>query len=146
MQSEGCQCVTFVLDRWPEANKYMVGSGKFVSTRTGSPASFFGSQSEQSKQPLTEEIRLLSRVMTYIYFLIEIDEKHMKLSLFYLMHPANSNSHENRVFPQNIGYFGHGHFGLGHFGLGRSGLGHFGQAFFQGWTFRTILGGGYKIC
>ena len=29
------------------------------------------------------------------YFLIEIGEKDMKVSLFYLIHPTNSNSHEN---------------------------------------------------
>ena len=80
----------------------MFGSGKFVSTHTGSPASFFGSQ---SKQPLTEEICLLSETTTYIYFLIEIDEKDTKLSLFYLMHPANSNSHENRVFSRDLSAF-----------------------------------------
>ena len=59
---------------------------------------FFGSQSKQLKQPLTKEIRLLLESTTYIYFLIEIDEKGTKLSLFYMMHSANSNSHENRVF------------------------------------------------
>ena len=69
--------------------------GKIRLSRTGSSESFFGSQLKQSKQPLTEEICLLSEVTTYIYFLIEIDKKS---SLFYLMHPANINSHENRVF------------------------------------------------
>ena len=85
------QCVTFVTEWQPEADKYMVGSGKFVSTRTGSPASFLV-ESKQSKQSLTKEICLLSEA-TYISFLIEIGEKDTKLSLFYLMHPANSNSH-----------------------------------------------------
>ena len=66
---------------------------------------FFGSQSKQAKQPLTEEIHLLSEATTYIYFLIEIDEKDTKLSLFYLMHPANSNSHKNRVFSQDLSAF-----------------------------------------
>ena len=57
---------------------------------------FFGSQLKQLKQPLTEEIHLLSETTTYIYFLIEIDEKDKKVSLFYLMHPANSNSHKEK--------------------------------------------------
>ena len=50
------------------------------------------SQSKQSKQQLTKEIRLLSEATTYI--LIEIGENDMKVSLFYLIHPANSNSRE----------------------------------------------------
>ena len=33
--------------------------------------------------------------MYIIYFLIEICEKDMKMSLFYLIHPADSNLHEN---------------------------------------------------
>ena len=40
-------------------------------------------QSKQSKQPLTEEIRLLSEAMKYIYFLIEIDEKDTKSLILY---------------------------------------------------------------
>ena len=32
-----------------------------------------------------------------MYFLIEIGEKDMKVGLFYLIHPANSNSHENFI-------------------------------------------------
>ena len=39
------------------------------------PGLFFGSQSKQSKHSLTEEIRLLSEVTTYMYFIMEIDEK-----------------------------------------------------------------------
>ena len=95
------QCVTFAAMR----GRQICGRvGKFISTRTGSPASFFGSQSKQSKQPLTEEIHLLSEATTYIYFLIEIDEKDTKL-LFYLMHQANSNSHENMVFSRDRSAF-----------------------------------------
>ena len=66
---------------------------------------FFGSQLKQLKQPLTEEIHLLSETTTYIYFLIEIDEKDKKVSLFYLMHPANSNSHKKRVFTGDLSAF-----------------------------------------
>ena len=62
----------------------------------------FGGQSKQSKQQLTKEIRLLSEVKTYIYILIEIDEKDTKVSLLYLMHPANCNSHEKRVFSRDL--------------------------------------------
>ena len=62
-------------------------------------------QAKQSKQLLTEEICLISEATMYIYFLIEIDEKGTKLSLFYLMHPANSNSHENRIFSRDLSAF-----------------------------------------
>ena len=44
-------------------------------------------QVKQSKQLLTKEICLLSEAATYI-FVIEIDEKCMKVSLFYLMPPV----------------------------------------------------------
>ena len=43
-------------------------------------------QTKHLKQLLTKEICLLSEVTTYIiYFLIEIGEKDMKVSLFYLI-------------------------------------------------------------
>ena len=51
-------------------------------------------QVKQSKQQLTKEICLLSEATTYI-FRIEMGEKDMEVSLFYLIHPANSNSHKN---------------------------------------------------
>ena len=51
------------------------------------------SQAKQSKQLLTKEIRLLSEATMYI-FPHRIGEKDMKVSLFYLIHPASSNSCE----------------------------------------------------
>ena len=54
-------------------------------------------QVKHSKQLQTEEICLLSEVTKYIfYFLIAMDEKDTKVSLFYLMSRTNSNSHENK--------------------------------------------------
>ena len=39
------------------------------------------------------------------HFLTEIDEKDTKVSLFYLIHLANSNSHENRTFSRDLCFF-----------------------------------------
>ena len=49
---------------------------------------------KQLKQLLTKEICILSETTTYI-FPHRIGQKDMKVSLFYLIHPANSNSREN---------------------------------------------------
>ena len=42
------QCGKFVPDRWTKAGNYMVGSGQFVSTRTGNPASFLAANQNLS--------------------------------------------------------------------------------------------------
>ena len=51
-------------------------------------------QAKQSKQLLTKKIVYYQK-RRCTYFLIEIGEKDMKASIFYLIHPANSNSLEN---------------------------------------------------
>ena len=76
-----CVCVTFGADWRPEAGKYMVGSGKFVSTRTESPASFLvANRNSQNNHRLKKFVYYRKRQC----FLIEIDEKkhETELTLF----------------------------------------------------------------
>ena len=75
--------------------------GKFVSTQTWSPASFLvASGNSQNNHSPKKFIYYQKRQREH--FLIEIDEKDTKVSLFYLMHPAYSKYRENRVFSQDL--------------------------------------------
>ena len=59
---------------------------------------------KQSKQLLTKKF-VYYRKRRRTYFLIEIGKKDMKVSLFYLIHPANSNSRENSGILTRFPYF-----------------------------------------
>ena len=83
--------MTFAADRRTEAGKYMAGSGKFVSSRTGSPASFLVASQNSRNNHLPEKFNQY-RKRRRTYLVIEIDENDTKVSLFYLMHPVNSKS------------------------------------------------------
>ena len=87
-----CHHISYLSSDWPMSSTIDQSHDSFQNVAVlfsnfCNSSSVYVVQTKQSKQ--------LQNKRRHTYFLIEMGEKDMEVSLFYLIHPANSNSCEN---------------------------------------------------